>query len=108
MPRDERRQLGLHVPGLYEKIRTQELKLAFSSDPRLYFVKDDLVAYEAALATAPTYSPTVLYQVDELLSYQPVRFPRWMLGAEAHGWAPYDSRQHDWFILSADDWLVPA
>jgi hypothetical protein len=31
----------LHVPGLYERIRTRELKLAFAPDPRLHFVKDD-------------------------------------------------------------------
>ncbi|WP_163775115.1 hypothetical protein [Mycobacterium cookii] len=98
----------MHVPGLYEKIRAKELKLAFSPDPRLWLVKDDPVEYERVAATAPKYSPTVLYQVDELLAFQPVRFPRWWLPAEAHGWAPYDSREHDWFILSADDWLMPA
>jgi hypothetical protein len=98
---------------LYSRVRARELKLALSPDPRLHLVKDDPVAYEAALATAPKYSPTVLYQVEELLEWKPVRLPRWLLGGrvtcpEARGWAPYDSREHDWFILSADDWLVPA
>ena len=52
--------VSLHVPGLYERIKTRELKLAFAPDPRLHFVEDDPVAYRAALATAPKYSPTVL------------------------------------------------
>jgi hypothetical protein len=103
---------ALHVAGLYERIRTRELKLALSPDPRLHFVKDDPVAYEAALATAPTSSPTVLYQTDELLAYKPVRVPRWLLGGrvtcpEAKGWAPYENRQHQWFTLTADDVLTP-
>jgi hypothetical protein len=81
----------LHVPGLYEWIRTRELRLAFAPDPRLRFVKDDPEAYEAALATAPKYSPAVLYQVEELLDRKPVRLPRWLLGGrvtcpEARGW----------------------
>lgn len=105
MPLAERRPLGLRVEGLYAKVRAKELKLAFSPDPRLYFLRDDPVEYERVAASAPKYSPTVLYQVDELLAYKPVRFPRWSLPAEAHGWA---HRQHDWFILSADDWIVPA
>jgi len=99
---------GMHVPGLYERIRTRELKLAFSPDPRLYFVKDDPVAYEAALATAPTYSPTVLYQVEELLDRKPVRLPRWLLGGEADGWPAYEDQRHQWFWLGADDVLTPA
>lgn len=96
------------VPGLYAKVRGKELRLALAPDPRLWFVKDDPVEYERVAATAPKYSPAVLYQVDELMNYKPVRFPRWWLGAEAHGWAPYEDHQHDWFVLSADDWLVPA
>ena len=72
---------ALHVPGLYERIRTRELKLAFAPDPRLHFVKDDPVAYEAALATAPTYSPDrAVPDVEELLARKPVRLPRWLLG----------------------------
>ncbi len=107
------RGTGLHVPGLYAKVRARELKLALSPDPRLHFVEDDPVAYRAALATAPKYSPTVLYQVEELLAWEPVRLPRWLLGGrvtcpEAKGWAPYESRRHDWFMLSADDVLTPA
>jgi hypothetical protein len=106
-------QAGLHVPGLYERIRTRELKLAFEPDPRLHFVKDSPMAYDAAMVTAPKYSPTVLDQVDELLERKPVRLPRWLLGGcvtcpEANGWEPYDSRRYDWFVLSADDLVVPA
>jgi hypothetical protein len=103
---------GLHVPGLYAKVREKELRLALSPDPRLYLVEDDPVAYGAALATAPKFSPTVLYQTEQLVARQPVRFPRWWLGGrmvpKARGWEPYDSRRYDWFILSADDTLVPA
>jgi hypothetical protein len=103
----------LHVPVLYERIRERELKLALSPDPRLHFLKDDPVAYEAAVATAPKYSPTVLYQVEELLDRKPVRLPRWLLGGrvtcpEARGWAPYEDQRHEWFTLSADDVLTPA
>ena len=72
--------MSLHVPGLYERIRTRELRLAMSPDPRLYLVRDDPVAYRAALATAPEYSPTVLYQTEALLAREPVRVPRWLLG----------------------------
>jgi hypothetical protein len=100
------------VPGLYERVRSRELKLALSPDPRLHFVKDDAVAYRAALATASKYSPTVLYQV-EFLARKPVRLPRWLLGGrvtcpEARGWAPYESRRHEWFTLTAEDVLTPA
>jgi hypothetical protein len=101
----------LHVEGLYEKIRTRELKLALSSDPRLSL--GDLPPDERAALERQTYSPTVLYQVPELLAYKPVRLPRWLLGGnvtcpEARGWAPYDNRQHQWFILTPDDVLTPA
>jgi hypothetical protein len=90
--------MSLRVPGLYERIRTRELKLAFASDPRLHFVKDDPVAYAAALATAPEYSPTVRYQVEELLERKPVRLPRWLLGGrvtcpEARDWPPYEDQR---------------
>lgn len=103
----------LRVEGLYERVRARELKLALEPDPRLHLVEDDPVAYEAALATAPKYSPTVLYQVEALLAREPVRVPRWLLGGrvtcpEARGWAPYEDRRHQWFILSPDDTLVPA
>jgi hypothetical protein len=103
----------LCVPGLYERIRSRELMLAFSADPRLHFVKDDPVAYVAALATAPKYSPTVLYQVEGLLARKPVRLPRWLLGGrvtcpEARGWAPYEDQRHQWFTLSASEVLRPA
>lgn len=113
MPRDSHAPRSLCVPGLYERIRTRELKLAMSPDPRLYLVKDDPVAYEAAVATAPKYSPTVLYQTEELLDRKPVRLPRWLLGGrvtcpEARGWAPYENRRYDWFTLSPDDVLRPA
>jgi hypothetical protein len=112
MPRDESIPVALHVPGLYAKIRAKELKLALAPDPRLYFVKVDPVLYRAALATAPKYIPTVLYQVDELIAWKPVTFPRWWLGGRmvpgARGWEPYDSRRYDWFILSPDDTLVPT
>jgi hypothetical protein len=97
---------SLHVPGLYERIGARELKLALSPDPLLIFVEDDPMAYRAALATAPTCSPTVLYQVEALLAREPVRLPRWLLGGrvtcpEARGWAPYEDRRHDWFHLVA-------
>jgi hypothetical protein len=103
-------RVGLHVPGLYEKIRAKELKLALAPDPRLY----GLTGLErvAAALNAPKYSPTVLYQVEALLAYEPVRVPRWMLGGrpcpQARGWAAYEDRRHPWFILSPDDTLVPA
>jgi hypothetical protein len=104
--------MSLCVPGLYERIRSRELKLAFAPDPRLHFVKDDPVAYEAAVATAPKYSPTVLYQVEELLERKPVKLPRWLLGRftcpEARGWAPYEDQQHQTFTLTPDDVLRPA
>jgi hypothetical protein len=108
--RQEQRALLLVEQG---QERERELKLALSSDPRLHIVKDDPVAYRAALATAPKYSPTVLYQVEELLAREPVTVPRWLLGGrvtcpEADGWAPYENRQHQWFVLSPDDTLVPA
>jgi hypothetical protein len=104
---------GLRVPGLYEKIKTRELKLAFAPDPRLYFVKDDPLAYEAAVATAPTYSPTVLNHTEALLERKPVRLPRWLLGGrvtctEARGWGPYEDRRYQWFTLTADDVVTPA
>jgi hypothetical protein len=103
----------LHVPGLYERIRTRELKLAFAPDPRLHFVKDDPLAYEATLATAPKYSPTVLSQTEALLERKPVRLPRWLLGGrvtcpEARGWAPYEDQRHQWFTLDASEVLRPA
>jgi hypothetical protein len=103
----------LHVPGLYQRIRTRELKLAFAPDPRLHFVKDDPLAYKATLATAPKYSPTVLYQVEELLDRKPVRLPRWMLGGrftcpEARGWLAYEDQRHQSFILTPDDVLTPV
>lgn len=102
---------GLYVPGLYAKVRTKELKLALSPDPRLYLVEDDPLAYEAALATAPKYSPTVLSQVDELLAWKPVRVPRWSLGGRmvpsARGWPPFEDRLHQ-CVLSPDDVLTPA
>jgi hypothetical protein len=104
---------GLPVPNLYAQIRTRELKLAFAPDPRLHFVKDDALAYEAALATAPKYSPTVLYQVEELLARKPVRLPRWLLGgrvtcAEARTWPAYQDQRNQWFTLDASDVLRPA
>jgi hypothetical protein len=113
MPRDEYGGVALHVPGLYERVWTRELKLAFAPDPRVYFLRDDPQAYEAALATAPKYSPTVLYQVEELLERKPVRLPRWLLGGrvkcpEAHGWPAYEDQRHESFWLSADDVLTPA
>jgi hypothetical protein len=103
----------LHVPGLYERIRTRELKLAFAPDPRLHFVKDDPLAYEATLATASTYSPIVLSQTEALLEGKPVRLSRWMLGGrftcpEAKDWPPYADQRHQWFTLTPDDVLVPA
>ena len=101
---------GLQVPGLYAKVRAKELKLALSPDPRLSL--GDLPPDERAALESQKYSPTVLYQVEELLHHRPVRMPRWMLGGrtcpEARGWAPYESRDHDWFILSPDDTVVPA
>jgi hypothetical protein len=104
---------GLTVPGLYSRIRQRELKLAMSPDPRLHFVKDDPVAYAAALATAPKYSLTILYQVERLLAWEPVTLPRWLLGGrvtcpEARGLPPYEEGRHQWFTLSRDDVLVPA
>ena len=68
---------------------------------------------KATLATAPTYSATVLYQVEELLDRKPVRLPRWMLGGrftcpEARGWAPYEVKRHQWFTLDASEVLRPA
>jgi hypothetical protein len=115
MPRDERPgSVGLQVSGIYERIRTRELKLAFEPDPRLHFVKDSPMAYDAATVTAPKYGPTVLYQVDELLERKPVR-----LASMAVRWACHLSRGErlgtirqpvdtTWFILSVDDTLVPA
>jgi hypothetical protein len=84
-----------------------------SPDPRLHFVKDDPVAYAAALATAPKYSPTVLYQTEELLERKPVRLPRWLLGGritcpEARNWQAYESGRYEWFILTPDDVLTPV
>jgi hypothetical protein len=103
--------MSLHVVGLYERIRSRELKLAMSPDPRLLL--GDLPPHERAVLETQTYSPTVLYQVEELLERKPVRLPRWLLGGritcpEARGWAPYEDHRHDWFILSPDDTLVPA
>jgi hypothetical protein len=102
---------SLHVPGIYKKIRDRELKLAFSPDPRLSL--GDLPPDERAALESQKFSPTVLYQVDELLAYRPVRLPRRLLGGnvtcpEARGWAPYDNRRHEWFILTHDDVLTPA
>jgi hypothetical protein len=102
---------ALRVAGLYEKIRTRELKLAFSPDPRLTL--GDLSPPERAALESQKYAPTVLYQVSELLAYQPVRLPRWLLGGnvtcpEARGWAPYEDRRHEWLTLTADDVLTPA
>jgi hypothetical protein len=101
------------VLRLYSRIRTRELKLALAPDPRLHLVKDDPVAYAAALATAPKYSPTLLYQTEELLEWKPVTLPRWLLGGrvacpEAAGWPPYEERRHQWFTLTPDDVLVSA
>jgi len=54
----------------------------------------------------------VLNQTEQLLAREPVLYPRWWLGGrmvpEAHGWAPFENRQHDWLTLSPDDTLVPA
>jgi hypothetical protein len=102
---------GLRVPGLYEKIRTRELKLALSPDPRLLL--GDLPPHERAVLEAQTYAPTVLGQTDELLARKPVRLPRWLLGGrvtcpQAKGWPPFEDRQHDWFTLDASDVLTPA
>src|ERR1700752_1351210 len=107
---DGDRRVGLRVPGLYERVRERELKLALSPDPRLYGMTG--VERFAAALNAPKYSPTVLYQVDELLEHRPVRVPRWLLGGrvtcpEARGWAPYENRRHQWFTLTADDVLTP-
>jgi hypothetical protein len=70
-----RQQLGLHVLGLYATTRENELRLALAPDPRLWLVRDDPVEYERVAATAPKYSPAVLYQADELIAYKPVRSP---------------------------------
>jgi hypothetical protein len=101
----------LRVEGLYDKIRNRELKLALSPDPRLSL--GDLPPDERAALERQTFSPTVLYQVEELLNYAPVRLPRWLLGGnvtcpQARGWRPYEDRRHDWFILTRDDVLTPA
>jgi hypothetical protein len=98
--------------GLYEKVRTRELKLAFAPDPRLSLIRDS-VERERVAATAPRHSPTVLFQVEELLARRPVRLPRWLLGGhvtcpEAKGWAPYEDRRHQWFVLGPEDVLRPA
>jgi hypothetical protein len=97
----------LRVPGLYEHIRTRELTVALSDDPRLALI-DDPDERERIAATAPAISGTALGQLDAVQHRQPVRVPRWMLGAEARGWAPYEDRRHEWFWLSADDVLTPA
>jgi hypothetical protein len=46
--------------------------------------------------------------VEELLDRKPVRLPRWLLGTEAHGWAPYEDQRHEWFTLTAEDVLTAA
>jgi hypothetical protein len=102
---------SLHVEGLYDKIRNRELTLALRPDPRLAL--SDVPPDERAALERREFSPTVLYQVEELLNYEPVRLPRWLLGGnvtcpQARGWRPYESRRHDWFILTRDDVLVPA
>jgi hypothetical protein len=103
--------MSLRVEGLYEKIRAKELTLAMSRDPRLLL--GDLPPHERATLESQKYSPTVLYQVEELLARKPIRLPRWLLGGrvacpEARGWAPYEDRRHDWFTLDASDVLTPA
>jgi hypothetical protein len=65
----------LLVAGLYERIRSRELKLALSPDPRLL---GDLTSHERATLESQNFSPTVRYQVEELLHHQPVRLPRWL------------------------------
>jgi hypothetical protein len=112
MPRDESDGAApLHVDGLYEQVRSRELKGAFAPDPRLLL--GDLSPGERAALESQRYAPTALGQVNELLARQPVKLPRWLLGGritcpEARGWAAYESRDHDWSILSPDDTLVPA
>ena len=101
----------LHVPGLYERVRTRELKLAFSSDPRLLL--GDLPPRERAVLESQEYAPTVLGQVEALLAREPVTVPHWLLGGrftcpEARNWEPYESRRYDWFTLTPDDVLTPA
>jgi hypothetical protein len=101
---------SLHVPGLYETIRDRELTLALSPDPRLLL--GDLTPHERAVLESQRFAMTVLGQTEALLARQSVRLPRWWLGGrtvpEARGWAPYEDRRHDWFVLSPDDMLVPA
>lgn len=107
MPLAERRPLGLRVDGLYERIRARELTVALSDDPRLALI-DDPDERQRIAATAGALSPIVLGQLDALKNRQPVRVPRWMLGAEARGRAPHEDRRHQSFILTADDVLRPA
>lgn len=105
------RDSGLHVPGIYERVRERELTAALAPDPRLWSV-DDPGERERLAATAPTYSPTPLGQVEALLARQPVRVPRWYLGGrtypEVRDWPTYADRRHPWFRLSPDDRLTPA
>jgi hypothetical protein len=103
--------MSLVVPGLYERVRSAELRLALSPDPRLLL--GDLPPHERATLESQKYSPTVLYQVEELLDHQPVRLPRWLLGGrvtcpEAKDWPAYQDQRHQSFWLSPDDTLMPA
>jgi hypothetical protein len=112
VPRDTGADVAtLRVDGLYERIRSRELKLALSPDPRLLL--GDLPAHERAVLETQKFSPTVLRQVQALMDRQPIRVPRWMLGGrttcpQARGWAAYASGRYDWFTLTPDDVLTPA
>jgi hypothetical protein len=98
---------GLRVPGCYDRLRANELRVALWNDPR-----EGLGDRPLALAPTDRYSATALGQAHAALKREPLRVPRWYLGGrtipEARRWPAYDSRAHDWFTVTADDVITPA
>ncbi|MGE2723556.1 hypothetical protein [Mycolicibacterium pulveris] len=111
MPLADTDPVGLHAPGIYERVRQRELSVARAPDPRLSAFTDSAERKHQAV-TAPPYSPTPLGQIEALIARQPVRIPRWYLGGhtfpEVRDWAPYADRRHQWFVLTPDDRVTPG
>jgi hypothetical protein len=104
---------GLHVAGLYRTVLETECQCAEGPDPRLFLsleTPEQRAEWEQSKDEGRRLAALAL---DELLAAaEPIWLPRWALCGrivpDVRGWAPYEDRRHQWFVLSADDLLTPA